>query len=110
MCNEVKSELEAAEPTPDGLGAWQGGTAALKGANNWVSLKSRASRTASAKNTPGIDYPSKINETHQKDYIAPRPYYVDENNKVWKYNPTTDDWDIPVLDNPEAADVPTPTA
>jgi hypothetical protein len=60
------SELTPAEPTPDGLGEWQGGITALKGAPNWVGLKSRASRTASAKNTPGTDYASKINETHQK--------------------------------------------
>jgi len=60
------SELTPAEPTPDGLGEWQGGITALKGAPNWVSLKSHATRTASAKNTPGTDYPSKINATHQK--------------------------------------------
>jgi hypothetical protein len=62
----MNSELDAAEPTPDGLGEWQGGPAALKGAPNWVSLKSRATRFADAKRAPGTDYPSKINETHQK--------------------------------------------
>lgn len=60
MTIKLQSELIAAEPTPDGLGAWEGGTGALKGANNWVSLKSRASRTADAKNAPGIEYPSKV--------------------------------------------------
>lgn len=55
-----KSSLEAAEPTPDGLGPWEGGTAALKGANNWVSLKSRATRFADAKRAPGTEYAKKV--------------------------------------------------
>lgn len=63
-----------AEPTPDGLGAWEGGTAALKGSRSWVSEKSHASRTADAKNTPGIDYASKIGPEHQK--------VTDETNKL----------------------------
>jgi len=66
MCDEVKSELTPAETTPDGLGPWEGGTAALKGAPNWVSLKSRATHFADAKRAPGIDYASKINASHQK--------------------------------------------
>jgi len=72
VCKLVEtSELTPAEPTPDGLGEWQGGPAALKGAPNWVSLKSHASRTASAKNTPGTDYASKIGPEHQKGYVKP---------------------------------------
>lgn len=54
------SELDAAEPTPDGLGTWEGGPVTLKGANNWVSQKSHAARTADTKNTPGTDYASKL--------------------------------------------------
>jgi len=67
VCKLVEtSELDAAASTPDGLGTWEGGTAALKGAPNWVSLKSRATRFADAKRAPGIDYASKINASHQK--------------------------------------------
>lgn len=40
-------------PTPDGLGLWEGGPNELKGAKNWVSLKSRPTRTGDFKNTPG---------------------------------------------------------
>ena len=51
-----------AEPTPDGLGAWEGGLAhrSIDGA------KAKPQRTGDRKNTPGIDYASKINETHQQ--------------------------------------------
>ena len=43
------------EPTPDGLGLWEGGREELKGAKNWVSLKSHPTRTGDFKNTPGKD-------------------------------------------------------
>ena len=57
----------AVGPTPDGLGLWEGGIAhrSLDGA------KAKPQRTGDRKNTPGIDYPSKINETHQKGYVKP---------------------------------------
>jgi hypothetical protein len=74
------SSLDAAPTSPDLLGAWEGGTQALKGANNWVSAKSRGSRTASTKNTPGIDYPSRIEAKHQKDYVA--PLKIEESDNV----------------------------
>ena len=56
------SSLDAAEPTPDGLGAWEGGIAhrSLDGA------KAKPQSTGDTKNTPGIDYASKINETHRR--------------------------------------------
>jgi hypothetical protein len=41
------------ESTPDGLGLWEGGREELKGAKNWVSLKSHPTRTGDFKNTPG---------------------------------------------------------
>ena len=66
----IEDSTLKSEPTPDGLGLWEGGRAALKGVGNWVSLKSHASRTGDTKNTPGTDYESKINETHQKGYNA----------------------------------------
>ena len=58
-----------AGPTPDGLGAWQGGIAhrSIDGA------KAKPQRTGDTKNTPGTDYASKINETHQKGYVKPTP-------------------------------------
>ena len=66
LVNTTES-LEGAEPTPDGLGAWEGGIAhrSLDGA------KAKPQRTGDTKNTPGIDYASKINETHQKGYVKP---------------------------------------
>jgi hypothetical protein len=86
------SSLDAAAPTPDGLGEWQGGIAhrSIDGA------KAKAQRTGDAKNTPGIDYPSKINETHQKKY----PLYEDENGKLWRHNVATKEWDIPYEPTP----------
>ena len=69
--NIAASSLDAAESTPDGLGEWQGGIAALK--SSTLGLKAKAQRTGDRKNTPGIDYPSKINETHQKGYVKPTP-------------------------------------
>ena len=66
-----KSELDAAPTSPDGLGAWEGGIAALKSPT--LGLKAKAQRTGDAKNTPGTDYASKINETHQKGYVKPTP-------------------------------------
>jgi len=39
--------------TPDGLGLWEGGPNELKGAKNWVSLKSHPTCTGDFKNTPG---------------------------------------------------------
>ena len=49
------SSLDTAEPTPDGLGPWLGGRAELKGAGNWVALKSHATRTADGKNAHGTN-------------------------------------------------------
>ena len=60
------SSLDAAEPTPDGLGEWQGGPVALKCVNNdWVSRKSRANALAEQKHVTGTDYATKI--THRQD-------------------------------------------
>jgi hypothetical protein len=63
------SILIAAEPTPDGLGPWEGGIPhqSIDG------HKAKAQRTGDTKNTPGTDYASKINETHQKGYVKPTP-------------------------------------
>jgi len=38
---------------------------------NWLGLKMKPTRFADAKNAPGVDYPTKINETHQKGYVKP---------------------------------------
>ena len=65
----TKSELDAAPSSPDGLGAWQGGV--VRGAIS--GLKAKPQRTASTKNTPGIDYPSKIGPEQQKGYVKPTP-------------------------------------
>ena len=61
------SSLDAAEPTPDGLGAWEGGIAhrSIDGA------KAKPQRTGDTKNTPGTDYTSKIGPEHQKGYVKP---------------------------------------
>lgn len=72
----VASSLESTGSSPDGLGVWEGGRNEIKGANNWVALKSRATRTADAKHAPGTDYASKINETHQK------PLLIEESDNI----------------------------
>ena len=90
----TQSELTAAEPTPDGLGAWEGG----KTHGSIDGHKAKAQRTGDTKNTPGTDYPSKINETHQKKY----PLYEDENGKLWSHNAATKEWDIPYEPTPVA--------
>ena len=62
------SSLYAAEPTPDGLGTWEGGTAALKCVNNdWVSRKSRANALAEQKHMTGTDYATKITQRNQQE-------------------------------------------
>jgi hypothetical protein len=55
-----QSTLIGAEPTPDGLGAWEGGIAhrSLDGA------KAKPQRTGDTKNRPGIDYASKLEPKH----------------------------------------------
>jgi hypothetical protein len=39
--------------------------------SQWVGQRQRPTQFASNKNAPSLDYPSKINETHQKGYVAP---------------------------------------
>lgn len=126
----VGSSLDAAAPTPDGLGAWNGGKVhrGIDGA------KAKPQRTGSAKNTPGIDYASKITHRQDKDFneihtdanaqfwlynhktnawdikgdSADIPHYVDENDKEWAYNWKTGLWNVPVV--VEEQDEPTLTA
>jgi hypothetical protein len=107
------------EPTPDGLGAWQGGV--VRGAIS--GLKAKAQRTGDAKNTPGIDYPSKITHRQDRDFNEVRviengdvmlynvntdawdikgdaadiPHYFDENDKEWAFNFKTAEWDVPIV-------------
>ena len=115
------SDLDAADPTPDGLGTWEGGRIALQGSNRWVAEKSHAQRTADSKNMPGTDYATKIthrqdqdfNEVHiQDDKVllynvktdawdikgdsGDIPYYCDEEGNLWGYNYRTGSWDVPV--------------
>jgi hypothetical protein len=132
------SSLDAAEPTPDGLGAWQGGIAhrSIDGA------KAKPQRTGDTKNTPGTDYASKITHRQDRDFnefhveengdvllynvktdawdikgdSADMPLYEDENGKTWGYNCKTGKWDVPVYEEwtgiaPEEPNVePTPIA
>ena len=39
--------------------------------NQWLNQKMRPTQFGDYKNAPSLDYVSKINETHQKDYVAP---------------------------------------
>jgi hypothetical protein len=82
------SELDAAEPTPDGLGAWNGGKAhrSIDGA------KAKPQRTGDTKNRPGIDYASKITHRQDGDF---NETHTDANGQFWLYNITTNAWDIP---------------
>ena len=83
----VGSSLDVAPSSPDGLGAWEGGKVhcSIDGA------KAKPQRTGSAKNTPGIDYASKITQRHQKDF---NEIHTDANGDFWLYNHKTDAWDI----------------
>src|SRR5271166_2421439 len=124
----IASSLDGAEPTPDGLGAWEGGLP--KGANNWVSLKSRATRTGDSKNMHGNNPhlgPKPITHRQDQDFneihtdangdfwlynvetnkwdiktdAQTIPFYEDENGKTWAYNYKTGAWDVPVVDEDE---------
>jgi hypothetical protein len=39
--------------------------------NQWLNQKMRPTQFGDYKNAPSLDYVSQINETHQKDYVAP---------------------------------------
>ena len=95
----ASSSLDAAEPTPDGLGAWNGGLAhrSIDGA------KAKPQRTGNSKNKTGSDYSSKITHRQDKDFTE---VHTDENGKQWLYNPKADVWNIPAGDYSD----PTPAA
>jgi hypothetical protein len=99
------SELDAAEPTPDGLGAWEGGQAALKGSNTWVSQKSHSQRTGDSKNAPGTDYASKITHRQDADF---NEIHTDADGSYFLYNVKTDAWDIPTTPDSFPYYEPTP--
>jgi hypothetical protein len=130
------SSLDAAEPTPDGLGEWQGGVE--KGAANWVSLKSRATRLASGKNAHGTNAhlgPKPITHRQDQDFneihtdangefflynvendkwdikgnAADLPHYVGENDKEWAYNWKTGAWGVEVTQEAPEEHVAEPT-
>ena len=88
------SSLDAAAPTPDGLGEWQGGIAhrSIDGA------KAKPQRTGDTKNRPGIDYASKITHRQDRDF---NEIHI-EDGKVLLYNVKTDAWDI----EGDSADIP----
>jgi hypothetical protein len=96
VCTLVEgSSLDAAEPTPDGLGAWEGGKAhrSIDGA------KAKPQRTGDAKNTPGIDYASKITHRQDADF---NEIHTDADGQFFLYNAKTDAWDI----KGDSADIP----
>ena len=90
-----KSELDAAPTSPDGLGAWEGGLAhrSIDGA------KAKPQRTGDTKNTPGVEYASKITHRQDADF---NEIHTDANGDFWLYNAKTDAWDI----KGDAADLP----
>jgi hypothetical protein len=90
--------LIGAEPTLDGMGAYEGGYAALKASNRWVSEKSHSSCTGSNKNAPG-DYASKITHRQDADF---NEIHTDANGEFFLYNHKTDAWDI----KGDSADLP----
>lgn len=95
----ISSSLLGADPTPDGLGAYEGGHHVLRGSNRWVAEKSHSSRTGSAKNTPGTDYASKITHRQDEDF---NEIHTDANGDFFLYNHKTDAWDI----KGDSADIP----
>jgi hypothetical protein len=58
--------------------------------NRWVAEKSHSQRTGDTKNTPGINYASKITQRQKKDFTE---IHMTE-GKVMLYNVKTDAWDI----------------
>lgn len=99
------SSLAGAEPTPDGLGTWEGGTAALKGSKTWVSEKSHSQRTGDSKNTPSLDYASKITHRQDADF---NEIHTDADGNFFLYNSKTDKWDIPTTPDSFPYYEPTP--
>lgn len=89
------SSLDASEPTPDRLGEWQGGIQK----SPTFGLRAKPQRTGDIKNTPGIDYPSKITHRQDRDF---NEVHVEENGDVLLYNVKTDAWDI----KGDSADIP----
>jgi hypothetical protein len=84
--------LEGAEPTPDGLGAWEGGNG--KGAPNWVSLKSHATSFGDRKNEHGNNpHLGPKPTTHRQDQDF-NEIHTDANGDLFLYNVETDKWDI----------------
>ena len=89
VCTLVEgSSLDAAGPTPDGLGAWEGGIThrGIDGA------KAKPQRTGDTKNKPGIDYASKITHRQDADF---NEIHTDADGQFFLYNAKTDAWDIP---------------
>lgn len=103
----------------------------------WQGQKQRSSRTASAKNTPGTDYPTKITHRQDADFneihtdangdfflynvktdawdikgdSADLPYYADGLGHTWAYNVRSGAWDVRVMfEDFEFSDEPTPSA
>lgn len=90
----VASSLDGAEATPDALGEWRGGAAELKGANNWVSLKSRPTSFGDDKNEHGNNShlgPKPITHRQDQDFCE---IHTDANGDFYLYNVETDKWDI----------------
>jgi hypothetical protein len=87
------SSLDAAAPTPDGLGEWQGGIVhrSIDGA------KAKPQRTGDTKNRPGIDYASKL---------EPKHFCIPTNDGT----PTCKATDPRCIHNQKVEDVPTPAA
>ena len=135
IADDAPTSSADAEPTPDGLGTWEGGTVALKGAANWVSLKSHPTRTVSNKNAHGTNAhlgPKPITHRQDQDFneihtdadgefflynvendkwdiptdAQTIPFYEDENGKTWAFNWKTGAWDVAVI--AEDQDAPEP--
>jgi hypothetical protein len=83
------------EPTPDGLGLWEGGVTHLSIDRH----KAKPQRTGDTKNKPGIDYPTKITHRQDRDF---NEIHVEENGDVLLYNVKTNAWDI----KGDSADLP----
>ena len=81
------SSLDAAEPSPDGLGAWEGGIAHRK--HRRSKGQAPAHRKTQKKHSR-IDYASKITHRQDRDF---NEIHI-EDGKVLLYNVKTDAWDI----------------
>ena len=85
------SSLDAAEPTPDGLGAWEGGIAALVVARRSERRSPMRAARRTLRTLPALTMRSKSRIGKILDF---NEIHIEPTAKFWLYNRKTDAWDI----------------